>query len=66
MKKVAKSKEKGGEVKECLCPYCEEELMLAELPFCKSCSVLLRYCKTCKIVVEKGVENCPRCGAPLK
>ncbi len=53
------------DVKECLCPFCEEELMASSLQFCKACSALLNYCSTCKIVIERGVTICPRCGASL-
>lgn len=63
MKKVVKkkdTKEKG-----CLCPFCEGELPIANAVLCQPCSVLLNYCDKCEIVVEKGVKNCPRCGAPL-
>lgn len=63
MKKAAKKK--VGKVKECLCPFCEEELMVAGLPFCMACRALLNYCTRCKIVVEKGVKTCPRCGGGL-
>ncbi|MDP2719025.1 MAG: hypothetical protein Q8P44_04225 [Dehalococcoidia bacterium] len=62
--------QKGGkkekpEVKECLCPYCEEETIDADLPFCQACKALMSYCYNCEIVAEKGLQTCPRCGEPL-
>lgn len=63
MKKAVKKKE--TKEKGCLCPFCEGELLVAGAAFCQGCSALLSYCSTCKIMVERGVKNCPRCGAPL-
>lgn len=64
MKKAVKKKAEG--TKQCLCPFCEEELIGAGSPFCVACSALMKYCANCKIVVEKGVKVCPRCGGPLE
>ena len=64
MKKAAKKKGTTEE-KGCICPFCEGEFLVAGAAFCQACSVLLSYCTRCKIVVEKGVKNCPRCGSPL-
>lgn len=45
------------------CPYCEGEILKAELPFCKPCGVVLRYCPTCQTTVDREAEVCPQCGA---
>lgn len=51
----------------CRCPYCEEELTAANVPFCQFCKVTFYRCPTCQVVVlDKKVTKCPDCGAPLK
>ena len=62
-KAVTKKKEEG--IKGCMCPFCEEELVAEGSPFCVACRALMNYCRTCKIVVAKGVKECPRCGGAL-
>ena len=47
------------------CPYCEQELLAAELPFCQPCSVTLRFCASCEKPVPRDAKVCPECGAPL-
>ena len=49
----------------CLCPYCEEEIILAKNPYCQPCQVTLRYCLNCNIAVERDAEICPECGKAL-
>lgn len=63
MKKPVKKKAEAA--KKCLCPFCEEELMGEGSPFCMVCRAIMKYCTTCKIVVEKGSTICPRCGGAL-
>ena len=48
------------------CPYCEGEILIAELPFCKPCGVTLRYCIRCQIAVVREAEVCPQCGGELE
>ncbi|MFC2059031.1 zinc ribbon domain-containing protein [Chloroflexota bacterium] len=60
-KTEAENREQEG----CHCPYCDEEIILASFPFCKKCSVSLRYCVTCQLPVEKEAEVCPRCGGAI-
>lgn len=55
-------KEKGG----CLCPYCDEQIMLALAPFCQSCGMLLNYCVHCHTSVAPNLERCPDCGRPTE
>jgi RNA polymerase subunit RPABC4/transcription elongation factor Spt4 len=63
MKRSEKSKEKERKF---ICPYCEEEIFMAEFPYCQPCQVRLRYCLKCNIVVEKNAKVCPNCGQPVK
>jgi len=51
----------------CLCPYCEEELVISSCPFCEACGSIISYCVTCNIMVpDVSATVCPECGAPLK
>ena len=53
--------------KGCMCPYCEEELFIANFPFCQACGVIVQHCVTCQITVsDKNATKCPQCGGPLK
>ena len=48
------------------CPYCEEEIFTAGLPFCRPCSVTLRYCVRCQVAVAREETVCPQCGGELE
>ncbi len=48
------------------CPYCDEDVKNAKLPFCKPCGVSLPSCASCHEVVPKDATTCPYCGAKLK
>jgi Double zinc ribbon len=48
------------------CPYCDEDVKNARLPFCKPCEVSLPYCAKCREVVPKDATTCPYCGAKLR
>lgn len=64
-KPAKKSEAQKGIVVRCSCPYCEEELFATALPYCRHCSVTLRYCVTCQIAVAQNAEVCPQCGGQL-
>ena len=49
------SKEPKEMARRCFCPYCEEEISLAVLPYCQPCGVTLRYCSNCQIAVPREV-----------
>jgi hypothetical protein len=50
----------------CMCPYCEEELIIAPFPFCEACGVAIQHCVTCQItILDKKANKCPKCGGPL-
>jgi len=63
MNRSEQPKEKG---RMCFCPYCEEELMISLAPYCQPCSVILRYCVRCHIVVVREAKVCSQCGQPLE
>jgi hypothetical protein len=65
--KSAKKSSKDKQAHRCLCPYCEEELVIASCPFCQACGSVISYCVACEIVVpDVNATTCPECGAPLK
>jgi hypothetical protein len=62
-----KKEKKVKKEEKCLCPYCEEELVIASCPFCEACGAVLSYCVSCQITVpEKEATKCPECGASLR
>jgi hypothetical protein len=62
-----KKEKKAKKEEKCLCPYCEEELVIASCPFCEACGAVLSYCVSCQIMVpDKEATKCPECGAPLR
>jgi rRNA maturation endonuclease Nob1 len=61
------NKAKKDKKHSCLCPYCEEELVIASCPFCEACGSVLSYCVSCQMtVLDDKATKCPGCGAPLK
>jgi len=65
--KSAKKAVKSKKEHKCLCPYCEEELVMANCPFCHACGAAINYCIRCGIMVpDINATTCPGCGAPLK
>jgi len=59
-------KEKKAKEERCLCPYCEEELVVAYAPFCQACGIVFRHCLKCEMtVLDKDATKCPKCGEPL-
>ncbi|MGB8706619.1 MAG: hypothetical protein WCD72_01530 [Dehalococcoidia bacterium] len=66
VKSVNKDK-KAKKEKSCLCPYCEEELVITSCPFCQACGAVISYCVSCQMtVLDDKATKCPECGAPLK
>ena len=50
----------------CVCPYCDEEMMLADSPLCQACGVVFLQCAMCQItVLDREATSCPKCGEPL-
>ena len=37
-----KKEKKAKKEEKCLCPYCEEELVVASCPFCQACGIVLQ------------------------
>ncbi len=57
-------KEKSEE--KCVCPYCEEEIIISFNPVCQPCNIVFPYCHKCELtVLDKEATHCPKCGEPL-
>ena len=48
------------------CPFCDAELIAANLPVCQACQVTILYCPECQKPLPKGKKTCPSCGATVK
>lgn len=62
---MKRSDETQSIVAKCACPYCEEELLVSTLPYCRPCAVTLHYCVTCRVAVAREAEVCPSCSSEL-
>ena len=63
---MAKQTVKKTAKKEMYCPYCDEEIFKAELPYCQGCGVTIVYCPKCRQPVTRDKRVCPLCGAEIK
>ncbi len=50
----------------CVCPYCDEEIMKANLPCCQACGITIFYCSECREPLPREKRVCPHCGAEVK
>jgi len=48
------------------CPYCDEEIMQAAFPYCRTCQVTLFFCPECRKPLPRENRVCPHCGAEIK
>jgi endogenous inhibitor of DNA gyrase (YacG/DUF329 family) len=48
------------------CPYCEEEIAVADFPYCQACRVTIFYCPECRKPLPREKEVCPHCGAEIR
>ena len=48
------------------CPYCEDDLARAELPYCQPCQVTTFNCPSCGKPAPRTKRVCPACGAKMK
>ena len=63
MKKSIRKPEKKNEL---WCPYCEDEIVNSDLPYCQACKVVLFYCPECGKPVDRKERTCPECGVDMK
>ena len=59
------TKQKREEPTSC-CPYCDEEIKAADLPWCQACGVVVVYCSECGEVIPQDKKVCPHCGAEVR
>jgi len=59
------TEEKAGK-NHLFCPYCDEEIMTAGLPYCQACGVTIFYCPKCRKPLPRHNKVCPHCGAEIK
>jgi hypothetical protein len=48
------------------CPYCDEEIMAADLPYCQVCKIEVFYCPECGKPLPREKRVCPHCGVEVK
>ncbi len=55
------------EEKKCLfCPYCDGEIIGADLLHCQACGVTIFYCPQCRKPLPRDNKICPHCGAGIR
>jgi predicted RNA-binding Zn-ribbon protein involved in translation (DUF1610 family) len=59
----AKRQEKAGKM---WCPYCDEEIMNSQLPYCQACKLEVFRCPSCGKVISRDNKTCPGCGSDIK
>ena len=59
-------KEQKEKKEHLFCPYCEEEIAEALLPYCRACGVTMFYCPKCRKPLSRDNRVCPHCGAKIK
>jgi hypothetical protein len=47
------------------CPYCDQEVQEAKLPWCQGCGVKLNVCASCGKPVAADSKECPHCHSKL-
>ena len=57
---------KQKEKKHVVCPYCEEEIKSANLPYCTACNVTIFRCPKCHKPTPSDKNVCSHCGAEFK
>jgi len=48
------------------CPYCDDEIAEASLPYRQACEVTEFHCPKCRKPVSRDKQVCPECGAEIK
>jgi predicted amidophosphoribosyltransferase len=54
------------EKKRLFCPYCDKEILEADVPFCQACGITVFYCPQCRKPLKRDNKVCPNCGAKIK
>jgi predicted amidophosphoribosyltransferase len=59
------AREKEKKMRLC-CPYCDEEIVEADFPYCQACQVTIFYCPKCRKPLPRENMICPHCGAEIR
>ena len=46
--------EQKGKKRHIFCPYCDQEVMEADFPYCQACQVTIFYCPKCRKPLPRG------------
>ncbi len=57
---------KRAEKKQLFCPYCDEEIVEAKIPYCQACGITIFYCPKCRKPLSRDNKVCPACGADIR
>ena len=60
---MAEQKEKKEHL---FCPYCDDEVIKEDYPYCQACGVTIFYCPECREPLKRDNKVCPHCGAEVK
>ena len=58
--------EQKEEKKHLSCPYCDEEVIGADLSCCQACGITIFYCPQCRKPLSRDNKICPHCKAKIK
>ena len=58
--------EQKADKKRLYCPYCDDEIMAGDLPYCTACEVTVFYCPKCRKPLPRDNRTCPHCGTEIK
>ena len=58
--------EEKAERKHLFCPYCDEEILQADFPYCRVCQITILHCPRCRTPLPREKRVCPNCGAEIK
>ncbi len=48
------------------CPFCEDELVRSQMPYCQPCKLTEFNCPECGRAVAREEDICPHCGFNIK
>ncbi len=48
------------------CPYCDAEIIEANLTLCQFCGVTMFYCPKCRQPLPREQRVCPHCGTDIR
>ncbi|HEY77964.1 MAG TPA: hypothetical protein G4O09_02510 [Dehalococcoidia bacterium] len=52
--------------KRLFCPFCDEEIIAADLPYCRACQLTIFYCPVCRQPLPREDKVCPHCGSDIR